>query len=94
MNHIKLATLRTGVTLILFGLVGCAPAAPTATPDYSAPPPNISEGFYVENKESITVNLPREQFLNWKDKTDLSEILTATEGMPAVERTVVLSGGE
>ncbi|MEO1621706.1 MAG: SRPBCC family protein [Cyanobacteria bacterium J06632_3] len=75
-------------------LTSCGTSVPTAPPDYSEAPPEIQDGFYVENIETITIDLPLEQFLAWLEATALAEILTPTEGMPAVERTVMLEGGD
>jgi Polyketide cyclase / dehydrase and lipid transport len=83
------------IAAIAFVIIGCAPMPPTAPPDYSAAPPEIDKtGFYIENQETITIDMPRSQLLAWVEQNNLSDILTATEGMPAVENTVVLSGGE
>lgn len=73
------------IALFAFTLVSCTSTPPTAPPDYSAAPPSIASGFHVENQETIEVDLPRAQFLAWREQTNLSEILTATEGMPSVE---------
>lgn len=75
-------------------IVSCTPAPPVAPPNYSAAPPAIDQGFHIENQETIEINVPREHLLNWLDQTNLSDILTATEGMPSVKDTVVLEGEE
>lgn len=94
MNNIQHTVLKMSAVLCLVSSASCAPAPPATAPDYSAPPPEISQDFHIENQEVVTIDLPRDDFLRWKKSTDLSSILTATEGMPAVERTVMLSGGE
>jgi hypothetical protein len=80
---------------VAFVIIGCQPTPPIEPPNYSAEPPAIAQaGFYVENQETIQIDVPRTQFIAWRNQTDLSDILTATKGMPSVENTVVLSGGE
>lgn len=79
----------------LFFTVSCTSSPPPSVPpDYSSGPPEIAEGFHVTNVETLTIEVPRSEFLAWKKRTKLSDILTPTDGMPAVKNTVPLVGGE
>ncbi|MEL6903397.1 MAG: SRPBCC family protein [Cyanobacteria bacterium J06606_4] len=80
------------LVLLTATLTGCSVSPPDSAPDYSADPPDIEAGYYVENVETVTINVPRDQLLTWLEETELSEILTPTRGMPAVAQTVVLNG--
>ena len=82
-------------TVLSATLTACGSVStPTEPPDYSAAPPTIQAGFYIENVETIVIDLPLDQFLAWQDMTPLSKVLTPTEGVPAVARTVMLEGGD
>ena len=94
MDYSRLFLAVAPIDKLLSTITSCSVSIPTEPPDYSAAPPEIEDGFYVENTESITIDLPLDQFLAWQDTTSLSEVLTPTEGMPAVARTVVLEGGK
>ncbi|MFK8184608.1 MAG: SRPBCC family protein [Phormidesmis sp.] len=80
--------------IALFFTVSCSSTPPSAPPDYSAGPPAIVEGFHATNVETITINVPRSEFFEWRSQAKLSDFLTPTEGMPAVQNTVPLVGGE
>ena len=73
--------------------ISCAAAPPAEPPDYSAGPPAIAPGFHITHTETALINVPRSQFLSWRDQASLSDFLTPTDGMPAVENTVPLAGG-
>lgn len=94
MTYSRLLVTVAPAVIFLSTLTSCAVSVPTEPPDYSAAPPTIEDGFYVENVESVTIDVPLDQFLAWQDVTPLSDVLTPTEGMPAVAQTVMLEGGE
>lgn len=80
-------------SILSASLVSCsASAPPSLPPEYANNPPKIQSGFYAQNTETVTIDLPRDDFLRWKSTTELSEVLTPTAGMPAVERTTLLEG--
>jgi len=78
----------------LFLTVSCAATPPSEPPDYSAGPPAIANGFHVTNVETALINVSRSKFFEWQEQTELSEVLTPTDGMPAVQDTVVIDGGD
>ena len=85
--------ILTAILTLCFA-VGCAATPPSEPPDYSAAPPAIAQGFHVTNVETAIVNVPSKAFLVWKEQAQLSDFLTPTDGMPAVQNTVSLEGGE